>query len=125
MNTERLLNVARALRESPTPEKFEMGNVTHACGTPACAIGHYIARQDLQQEFKPLPVDSIYMGSLGTAKIVIGEDVFDWENVRVREHFDITAREFEELFGPSGCGMAKTPIEAAEYIERFVADRPL
>ena len=51
---QRLLNVVRALRESPKPKAFSMDwygygpNEAFPCGTPQCALGHYAAREDLQ-----------------------------------------------------------------------------
>lgn len=51
MNKERLLNVAKALRESTTPpDLFTMRFVMRECGTPACALGHYAARGDSAKE---------------------------------------------------------------------------
>lgn len=113
MNKERLLNVAKALRESPNPEQFSMGTEVHGCGAPACAWGHYAARRDLQD----------------VAKIERrpGTDVFDtapsYCSDVVIEHFDISWDEWSQLFSAAeGCGRANTALEAAEFIERFVAE---
>src|SRR6187551_2522759 len=48
---KRLMNVAKALRESPNAGRFDMGCYIHSgseeegeknwCGSPACALGHY------------------------------------------------------------------------------------
>lgn len=117
MNRERLLNVARALRESPAPDDFTMQRYGNPCGTPACALGHYAARCDLQQQFR-LWEDgdnrSYHLTSLG----------LDYESRDVIEHFDLSGwPDAEELFGPEGCGGALTAVAAAEYIERWVAAR--
>lgn len=124
MNKERLLNVAKALRESPNPQQFNMGRVTNPCGTPGCAIGHYVARHDLQSEFLPIPPDDIHMtdtGGTGHVRLRDGSAIY-FTSKRLLRHFDVENDEYEELFGGDGCGDAKTPIEAAEYIERFVAE---
>jgi hypothetical protein len=118
MNTERLLNVAKALRESKHPDMFSMADQIHGCGTPACAFGHYAAREDLQQAFKIAPRWSdaySIQTSDGSDK-----DVW-WDDESVLEHFGIDRLEADKLFYANGCGNAKTPVEAAEYIERLVA----
>jgi hypothetical protein len=103
MNKVRLLNVARALRESEHPEKFTMRELVNMCGTPGCALGHYASRGDLQDVFL---IDGYRMTTVGAGSI-----------------YDVTLAHFgeDELFGALGCGEAKTPVQAAEYIERFVA----
>lgn len=118
MNEERLLNVAKACRESKHPELFNMDNQIHACGTPACAFGHYCAREDLQQEFTIATRWSAFSIQTTSGS---NKDVW-WDDDCVLEHFGITRREANELFFAGGCGNAKTPTEAAEYIERFVAE---
>lgn len=112
MNKERLLNVARALRESKNPDKFTMSQLTNACGTPACALGHYAARRDLQ--------DYYYIDADGEFQCP-ADDTTGPEEDSDALHFGITADQSQELFGSHGCGNAKTAIEAAEYIEAFVA----
>lgn len=121
MNKERLLNVAKALRESPDPDVFDMGEIFHSCGTPSCAFGHYVWRTDLQDEFEQV---SLSPGSAGWAiwsktkgRLVIYERA-------VAEHFDLTEDQSNELFDP-GCGLdrvCETHLEAANYIENFVKE---
>jgi hypothetical protein len=117
MNRERLLNVARALRESPNPDAFTMDYYIAPCGTPACAFGHYVSRPDLQTDFL---VDGIGIRDANT-----GRPIGHTSQV-VRSHFGISLKQTVELFddstdqGAGGCGGAKTPLEAAEYIEDFV-----
>lgn len=127
MNKERLLNVAKALRESKNPADFTM--TTYAqCGTPACALGHYAARPDLQDTFKligdreGLYLKNVTHPSCGSSNCYCGSAVC--------AHFDITPEQATELFAsgadeitPVGCGNPANAIEAAEYIERFVAER--
>lgn len=122
----RLLNVAKALRESKNPDQFTMQVYGHSCGTPACALGHYAARQDLQSTYT-LRED----GGL-IAKDDSSRSWVPFTSIGVQEHFDITKDETYELFSDNeafdddetptwGCGNAKTALEAAEYIEAFVA----
>lgn len=115
---ERLLNVARALREDPDPPKFCMA-FFHDCGTPGCALGHYAARNDLQSAFY-LRRKSDWLGIRTKTGRAAGPAI-GFDDIRVSEHFGLSCYdEAEELFGTRGCGNAKTPIKAAEYIEAFV-----
>lgn len=111
MNKERLLNVAKACRESPQPEKFTMTRYGHCCGTPACAIGHYAARRDLQDAFMLTQSGGFVMND------------GDYYSTRdsVLSHFEITDNQENQLFESEGCGNAQTPQQAADYIEKFVA----
>jgi hypothetical protein len=122
MNKERLLNVAKALRESEKPHEFDMGDYVNDCGTPACALGHYAFRTDLQT--------LCVIKNRGDGSFLIeyrehdderGYDRLDFDDGSVLEHFGISIEEAEDLFSSNGCGEAQTPNEAAEYIERFVA----
>lgn len=49
---ERAQNMIRALRESPDRAQFSMSRWATRCGTPACVLGHYAARSDLQNIFE-------------------------------------------------------------------------
>lgn len=111
MNKERLLNVAKALREAPEPEKFTMIQFVHlapegGCGSPACALGHYAFRQDLQSAFTQDTFGP--QSGIGCA------------SEEVLEHFGITEMQACQLFDSRGCDDANTPTEAADYIEKFV-----
>lgn len=135
IQAERLLNVARALRESPTPQAFTMNiyswglydeeadneyDLNFACGTPACALGHYAARSDLQ--------DLLFIGKQnGVGAVTVryrdSLDLVCFAADKVQEHFGIDSLGTDELFNTDGCGKAETAIEAATYIEEFVAQR--
>lgn len=116
MNTERLLNVAKALRESPNPEKFTMYTYGYGCRTPACALGHYAARADLQLAFE----------LNGYGSLVSDGRFVHCDAPAVLDHFGIRQDQADELFSArGGCGGAKTAVEAAEYVEKFVADHEL
>lgn len=108
----RLLDVARALREAPNPKRFKMDDFGGFCGTPHCALGHYAARKDLQKTFSL----TLIRGNLR-----MQGKIWDWG--RIARYFGITGTEAFELFGSDGCHFAETPIEAAEYIEGFVAHK--
>jgi len=124
IHAKRLLNVARALRESPQPAAFTMGDYCYGrhddypCGTPACAVGHYAARRDLQGLFRL---------SSGTLQILKDRRTYVWVNFcdevdeKAERHFGINSDEWTELFSYAGCDNAQTPEEAAAFIERFVA----
>lgn len=143
---KRLLNVAKALRESRVPRMFDMSTYVHDdpspryneagevikneknfCGTPACALGHYAARTDLQRLLKITVdktdygnyADMVYFGDKTTNEW--GDTSAGWNDEAVLEHFGITESEACELFDGDGCGNAKTALQAAKYIERFVA----
>lgn len=141
--SKRMLNVAKALRESPAPKQFSMYSVVHDfvdgpdpkgfCGTPACAIGHYAARGDLQKLMK-VEVEFIKdefhpKGGTTSARVIYtkdktndyGNDQIGIDDDLICEHFGITSSEACELFDGEGCGGATTPKGAAGYIERFVA----
>jgi hypothetical protein len=128
MNKERLLNVAKALRESPNPAAFSMEQI-YSCGSPCCALGHYAARPDLQQTF------TINRDQWGFR--LLTQEPTAWlkfDGDEVCEHFGISEQQARQLFRdsnsddtedsylPCGCGGAQTAIEAAEYIQRFVAE---
>lgn len=122
VHKKRLLNVARALEESPKPNAFTMTDFAQQCGTPACALGHYCSRRDLQKAFKLggnlvrlWPVDIKQERAIGISDRAITEH-FGLSNDE-----DLLVSENEELFGPEGCGGAKTAKQAARYIRKFVA----
>lgn len=134
MNKERLLNVAKALRESKNPDMFNMNAYGSYCGTPACAFGHYAARRDLQDTFEFKPEKGPY-----TCVFLISnhEESITHANKAVLDHFGITGAEAARLFGCESeaeecidenalsetlflCKSAGSANEAADWIERFV-----
>lgn len=148
VQSKRLLNVARALREAHAAkkkfnmDKFVFGQASainygdrflvgqprnveaESCGTPACALGHYASRTDLQRfvkiqyhkdDFGIKYAELAYFGSRDS-----GVDYCDSEFER---HFGISLEETELLFSWDGCNGAKTALAAAKYIERFVKQK--
>ena len=135
MNKKRVLNVAKALRESEHPEDFTMSVYATKCGTPGCAFGHYAARRDLQRSFDFKKIDTGFVGVFlkGT------EIAIDHGHESVSEHFDLTEAQVSRLFGckgeakgevedreiPDECFLslsASTTEEAARWIESFAAE---
>lgn len=116
---QRLLNVARACRETRAPDRFDMGWDVHPCGTPGCAFGNYACRTDLQKDFTILWKKSV-AGQFPHLATTDGHFIA-WDDAEVGQHFGLGYPEVKELFHWEGCGYAKTHIQAAEYIEAFVA----
>ncbi len=147
VQVKRLLNVAVALRDAAKArKKFSMKKYVFGdhcevktvfkdgryisynreenfCGTPACALGHYAARTDLQRLLKISILKDYQGGKYATMDSFGSKSGSGWGMESVMDHFGIDSREFEELFDPDGCGNAKTPLQAAKYIEKFVKDK--
>ena len=139
---KRLLLVAQALRESPNPKAFAMDSYAiiepdATCGTPACALGHFAARRDLQnflrletpRDLKSYTYRFLNREADGTEPIGLRfvrnhghRGTAPYNDNRIIYYFGLESlRDAEDLFGPEGCDRAKTPKGAARYIERFVA----
>lgn len=122
LNVTALRNVCRALRESPNPSSespnsssgFTMGVYARECGAPACCLGHYAMRHDLQNIFE--------ISTMQRLKLIGGNDV-DFDDDPVLKHFGIDIYESHELFSGIGCNKAKTPEEAAQFIENFIKEK--
>lgn len=127
---KRLLDVVKALRDAENDphfvEDFTMQRFANPCGTPACALGHYAWRVDLQSEFiishsAAMGRSVFYAEGCGSFwrerdndhSIGLGDD-------RVLDYFSISYSEVLELFDVEGCDKAAVPGEAADYIESFV-----
>jgi hypothetical protein len=96
---DRLERLARIL-DTADAEHRENGEPTysqclyvHPCGTPACALGHYVKRTRRTQS-----------RALDEAK-----------------EFGLRHAEADELFWAGGCGGARTAKQAAKYIQKFIA----
>lgn len=131
MNKERLLNVARALRDAHADDKlraeFYMGVEVHeACGTPACALGHYAARSDLQDVWKieKRPRSGMFRMVFTRPEEHDGEEIAYYDDAAVFNHFGIDEDDHAALFSAEGCDLATTPLEAAEFIENYVREAP-
>lgn len=135
----------QALRESPDPEGFGMERYAHACGTPMCVLGHYAAREDLQQHMvlgmHPDPLGGLsFLAPLwrDTRERACGVHSDDEE--RLYELFGFTGstgregsggedfetsptEEADMLFDSDGCGEAESIEDAIGFIDRFVASK--
>jgi hypothetical protein len=93
-----ILGKADALHKKRGEPSYDQRHAGHACGTPACAGGHWNV-------------------SIGLPPYAMGKGSF-----YINETFGLSSdREWGELFGADGCGDAKTAREAASYIRGFVA----
>jgi hypothetical protein len=84
-------------RGEPTYDQTE---ITHDCGTPACAMGHndYLYREASRK----------------------WQWRVHWEEVNF---FDMLENEAAAMFGRYGCNRAKTAKQAADYIRDFAMTR--
>lgn len=86
------------------------------CGTPACALGHYAVRKDLQDTFTLSKSGDLYqIGPNGGRGRCLSPN-----SKAVQEHFGIDSDESKLLFDADGCGLADTSLEAARFIEKFI-----
>jgi len=132
IHRKRLLKVARALREAADSKNFTMDIFGFAasaddekatCGTPACALGHYAARRDLQKTFKLNKFGDLIMNTGRPFPTGINTGIF-FTGGPIAEHFGLSQEEMEKLFSSEGCNYATTPIAAAKFIEKFVRNHP-
>jgi len=101
-------------RGEPT---YRQRYLIHPCGTPACALGHWAAahpergwrfkEQDTRAELTGV---GLYQGDT-------------WAMDAAETEFGLTLEEAWALFGPHGCGGAKSARGAAAYIREFVRRR--
>lgn len=102
-----ILDVADAEHKRKGEPTYDQSELAHPCGSPACAVGHYIAHR----RGWVLQIDGT-----ATAKSS-GEQL---HGRHVLQDLDIAFDEYMELFGPSGCDNAGTAKKAARYIRKFV-----
>ena len=100
----------KKLRDTFTMMRFGYrARENETCSTPACALGHYAVRRDVQRTFR--------LGKMGQV-YVQGKPIC--YKLHVTDHFGITLGQANELFESAGCNKAKTPTQAANYIEHFI-----
>lgn len=114
---KRLLNVAKATREAK-PAEFHMEHYAHRCGAPACALGHYAARRDLQQKFVLRKSEYAFDRLVLFTK---EEGEVSWAGRTFRDYFGIDGEEAAFLFGSEHT--YRTQEDEALLIEDFVAAR--
>jgi hypothetical protein len=105
----------RAKGKRGPDDAFDMGNfVNLGCGTPACVLGTYGNRRDLQDTFE---LDD------ETGFSLIGGPSLWHDDPDVLRHFGVTREEAERLFGGSGCNNADNENMAIKFIDDFVAKK--
>ncbi len=114
INETALRNVIRALREIPDDrrESFNMERYGTSCGTPACCLGQYAFRTDLQALF--------ILTSSGDIRYIETGRKIDFDDEPLLDHFGLTMTQTYVLFSTTGCGSAKTPEQAIAFIEAFI-----
>lgn len=114
-HAKRFQNMIRVLREVKDPTDFTMKRYTFTCGAPACCLGHYAARRDVQQTFKLTPRGNFAQAS--------NRRSLRHDAAIVQDHFGIRGGEASHLFSATGCGGALTTTDAANYIEKFLKEK--
>lgn len=118
---QRLLNAAKAVMEFDhsedrwRPGLIDMAHYAKHCGSPGCVLGHYAARQDLQDEF--ILLGSKLQSTIGSWKYW---DSLSFDNKIVQDHFHLTQTEAYNLFAQTGCLGAQTADQVNRYIRRFI-----
>lgn len=104
-----ILDEADAAHRAKKEPTYDQEQITHECGTPACAIGHWIRHS---------------RGRLMITEhgVLLHREVFGAEGIRFvgSAEFRISGEQAIELFAHDGCGEAKTAKQAARYIRKFV-----
>jgi len=125
MNLLRMNALLIANRESTAP--FSMHNWTWglfaeqehvSCNTPACLMGNYAARTDLQDTFFISARGNLELRSRPHRALTDYWDV----SFALRQHFDLTDEEVNDLFNGNGCdGAQEDRAKAIAYVEAFIA----
>ena len=116
MNKARLEKLIVAL-EGVKPKQFDMTVYAHACGTPACVLGHFAARKDLQSKFKFNDKCDRFSAAILSKKT--GQAVYH-EDDEVLEYFGINDAQSEYLFGCEGKNEHATPAQMRQRIRKFI-----
>jgi hypothetical protein len=116
MHKARLEKLITAL-EGVKPKQFDMTVYAHKCGTPACVLGHFAARKDLQKKFK-----FNHKGDAFSAAVLLvkGGTAVYHEDDEVLEYFGITPAQSEYLFGCEGKNEHATPAQMRRQIRKFI-----
>lgn len=119
-----LEDVHATYKENDYDHGYYQTTIQHPCGTPACAIGHYLELRGMLPE----KASTVYIAWENKEETNIFEDRF-YANLAREGHlvfeatdeFDLTEYEARDLFDFEGCGDARTALQAANYIRDFVA----
>lgn len=129
----RLLELADLLEDIPEVHRegdelrgYKQSAITHPCGSPACAWGHWILSTSGRLR-RALAV--VREGHGGIKRVFVTMDNGDTQTIKIPTieaadaEFNLNSYERNMLFGEHGCGLAKTGAEAAIAIRRFVDAR--
>ena len=95
-----------------------MNNYVHACGTPACVLGYFASRVDLQRKFVLAKNAQGYM----TCQLRVQDHDYpvDYEDTQVLGYFGINREQAEYLFGGGYPNDGKTPAQMRRKIRKFI-----
>jgi len=110
MNKARLEKLIVAL-EGVKPRDFNMTVYLHPCGSPACVLGYFASRGDLQRKFK-LTKHSVSLRDT--------DEPVDFYDEEVCGYFGITYTQAESLFGCEGANEFATPAQMRRRIRKFI-----
>jgi len=115
----RMNNVVRALEKAPNPDDFDMAlygySTEDKCGSPACTLGHYAFRRDLQKTFLLQKDGNLTLRNDNGLGAWVGD---------ASPHFGITFTEAIDLFDIDGCNDAGTDRkQAIKYIANFIKQK--
>lgn len=117
MKLAAILDKADAEHRKKGEPTYKQEAVAHGCGTPACAIGHWMANVESQRYefFKLRENGGLYRFRSNRAFVdIIGLG---------ERTFHLTEEQSDDLFGSEGCDEAQTAKQAADYIRKFVRGR--
>ena len=112
MNKARLEKLIVAL-EGVKPSQFDMTMYVHWCGTPACVLGHFAARSDLQKKF------TLSDGGWSAVHVRKTGESIDYFDDEVLTYFGITRAQSERLFGADE-NEGATPATMRKRIRKFI-----
>ena len=117
INKQRLEKLLVALK-GVKPKDFDMNNYVHACGTPACVLGYFASRVDLQRKFVLAKNAQGYM----TCQLRVQDHDYpvDYEDTQVLGYFGINREQAEYLFGGGYPNDGKTPAQMRRKIRKFI-----
>lgn len=108
-----ILDVADEEHRRKGEKTYNQGPLLNDCGTPSCALGHYVS-------YVKRPGNSLILND-GFCELRIGGELVGVFGEEVQREFCINYDDAHELFDPKGCGAAKTAKQASKYIRKFVA----
>lgn len=132
----RLLQLAKILDRVPAVKQvgkdkmrgYDQEAVTHPCGSPACAWGHWLYGN--KERFKRIALEDgarkndikFVLDRWHSSSVVHDGRYVSFYDAGERE-FALSPGETTMLFEAHGCGRATTGKQAANYIRIFVAGR--